>query len=127
MGKAADESKGKWSAKEQEEGSIKLELEELRNSIASAEEQLVAVAKAIELWEQQINEQQEEVKKATEEVKEAKQEVKQQKDILANQNKEIKSKADRRVQIVKVAGEKELETQTLNHALTKAVGEVKDA
>lgn len=125
--KAAEESKGKWSAKEQEEGSIKLELEELRTSIAAAEEQLVAVAKAIELWEQQINEQQELVKKATDEVKEAKQEVKQQKDVLANQNKEIKSKMERRAKIVKIAGEKELETQTLNHDVTKAVGEVKEA
>eukprot|EP00092_Neocalanus_flemingeri_P004304 GFUD01004627.1.p1 GENE.GFUD01004627.1~~GFUD01004627.1.p1 ORF type:complete len:1179 (+),score=495.15 GFUD01004627.1:105-3641(+) len=125
--KAAEESKGKWSAKEQEEGSLKLELEELRNSITGAEEQLVAVAKAIELWEQQIIEQQDEVKKATEDVKQAKQEVKQQKDVLAAQNKEIGSKQDRKKQIEKTAADKELETQTLNHAVTKAVGEAKEA
>lgn len=125
--KAAEESKSKWSAKEQEEGSIKLELEELKNSISSAEEQLVAVAKAIENWEQQINEQREEVEKATDAVKEAKQELKNQKDILAAQNKEIKSKHDRKDEITKLAGEKELEIQTLNHSITKAVVEVKDA
>jgi len=125
--KSAEESKSKWSAKEQEEGSIKLELEELRGSITTAEEQLVAVATAIEGWEEQISEQQEEVNKATDGVKEAKQELKNQKDILAAQNKEIKSKSDRKAQIVKIAGEKELEIQTLNHDLTKANSEVKDA
>jgi len=124
---AAEASKGKWSAKEQEEESIKLELEELKGSISAAEEQILAVDKAIESWALQIAEKQEEVNKATEDVLAAKQELKNQKDILAAQNNEIKLKRDRKTNIIKVAGEKELEIQTLNHSISKAETEVKDA
>ena len=125
--KSAEASKSKWSAKEHEEGSLKLELDELKKSITAAEEQLLAVAETVGKWEQQIEEQKQEVEKAVAEVNSAKEELKQQKDLLAAQNKEIKSKADRKEKISKDIVDKGLETQQLNHTIAKSVDEVKDA
>jgi len=125
--KAAEASKTKWSAKEHEEGSLKMELEELKKSITSAEEQLVAVAETVANWEKQIEEQKEEVNKANQDVVDAKEDLKQQKDMLAAQNKEIKAKADRKEKINKEIVDKGLETQQLNHNITKAVDDVKDS
>ena len=59
--KAAEESKARWSAKEQEEGSLRLELDELKKSISNAEEQFSLVAQTITSWESQISEQKVEV------------------------------------------------------------------
>ena len=125
--KAAEASKSKWSAKEHEEGSLKLELDELKKSITSAEEQLVAVAETVGNWEKQIDEQKEEVQNAVQDVTDAKNALKEQKDLLAAQNQEIKSKNDRKEKINKDIVDKGLETQQLNHSITKSVDEVKDA
>jgi len=125
--KDAEASKAKWSAKEQEEGSIKLELEELQTSIKGAEEQLEAVAQAVVQWEEQIKVSQEEVNQANEGVKEAKQEVKLQKDVLSKQIKEIASKASRKEQLIKQAAEQELESQKMAHSVSKLETDVKEA
>jgi hypothetical protein len=42
-----EESKGRWSDKEAEEASLKLEISELKKSIADAEQQLVACDEAV--------------------------------------------------------------------------------
>ena len=125
--KAAEASKSKWSAKEQEEGSLKLELEELRKSITTAEEQIEAVKETILNWEKQIEAKKEEEKEAEEEVKEAKASLQQQKDILNAQNKEIMAKTERKEKLNKDIVDKGLETQQLNHDIVKSQDEVKDA
>jgi len=127
MGKAAEASKSKWSAKEQEEGSLKLELEELRKSITTAEEQIEAVKETILNWEKQIEAKKEEEKEAEEDVKEAKASLQQQKDILNAQNKEIKAKTERKEKLNKDIVDKGLETQQLNHDIVKSQDEVKEA
>ena len=125
--KAAEASKAKWSANEHEEGSLKMELDELKKAIATADEQLVAVADTVKKWEEDIANQGKEVEAAVKEVNDAKDDLKQQKELLAAQNKEIKAKTDRKEKLAKQIVEKGLETQTLNHSITKSVDEVKDA
>lgn len=104
-----------------------MELDELKKAIATADEQLLAVAETVKKWEEDIANQGKEVEAAVKEVNEAKDDLKQQKDLLAAQNKEIKAKTDRKEKIAKDIVEKGLETQTLNHSITKSVDEVKDA
>ena len=125
--KAADASKSKWSAKEHEEGSLKMELDELKKAIATAEEQLLAVAETVKKWEEDITNQGKEVEDAVKEVNRVKEDLKQQKDLMAAQNKEIKAKTDRKEKIGKEIIEKGLQTQQLNHDITKSVDEVKDS
>merc|ERR1712203_874452 len=78
--KAADASKSKWSAKEHEEGSLTMELDELKKAIATAEEQLLAVAETVKKWEEDITNQGKEVEDAVKEVNRVKEDLKQQKD-----------------------------------------------
>ena len=125
--KAAEESSSRWSAKEQEEGSLKLELSELKQSLSNAEEQLELVGQTITAWESQISDKKGEVEKALAEVNEAKAELKKQKDVLQAKGKEIKSKTDRKEVINKKIVEKGLEIQQLNHSITKSVDDVKEA
>merc|ERR1711963_261858 len=94
--KAAEESSSRWSAKEHEEGSLKLELDELTQSITNAEDQLELVGQTISSWDSQISEKKGDVEKAVAEVNEAKTELKRQKDVLQAQVKEIKSKTDKK-------------------------------
>ena len=125
--KAAEESKARWSAKEQEEGSLRLELDELKKSISNAEEQLKLVAQTVTNWESQISEQKEKVDDALKDVNVAKDALKQQKDLLSAQIKEIKSRTDKKDGINKKVVEKGLEIQQLNHNITKSVEDVKEA
>ena len=125
--KAAEESKSSWSAKEHEEGSLRMELDELKKSISNAEEQLKLVAQTMTTWESQISEQKEEVEKAVSEVNDAKEELKKQKDVLHAQVKEIKSKTNKKEGINKKVVEKGLEIQQLNHSITKSVEDVNNA
>ena len=125
--KKADESKAKWSTKEQEERSIGMELEELKTSITSAEESLEAVGLAMKQWGEQIAAAEEELGQLQEQVKVAKADVKQQKDVLSQQNKEIQAKHARKDELKKAAADAELESQKLEHDVTKRAGEVKEA
>ena len=62
---------------------MKLEIEELRKSIATAEDQLKAVDESMKGYEEQIKAAEEEVSVAREAVKAAKEAVKVQKDLLS--------------------------------------------
>jgi len=125
--KAAEKSRSNWSAKEQQEGSLKLELEELAKSIETGNQQLEEVAQAIVNWEKEMDEQREQVKDLKSQVAEAKEELGRQKEILSAQNREIKTRTDRKEKLLKQCGEIQLQTQQLTHDIAKAEGEVKDA
>lgn len=117
---AAEKSKKNWSSKEQEEESVKLELQTLKASIENGLEQLESVAKAVVGWEQEIEVSKEEVRKATQEVKEAEERVKEYKDQLSKQNSEINARTAAKEKIVKTIDEEKLKIQEMKHKVNKA-------
>jgi len=125
--KKAEESKAKWSAKEQEEKSLKMELEGLCQAITSAEEQLEAVALAIQGWAEQIATAEDQLSVIQEEVRLAKAVVKEQKDALAANSKLLNTKSHRKEELRKAKDEHGLETQKLEHEEGKAEAGVRDA
>ena len=111
----ADKSKKSWAHKEQEEKSLHLELEELKKSIQSAEEQLTAVDQAIAGWQKDVEAAQEEVTTAQQDVSEAKEKVKMQKDAMNLQNNEIMQKNKRKEAVKKKNSDTELKIQQHKH------------
>ncbi|QQP49641.1 Structural maintenance of chromosomes protein 2like [Caligus rogercresseyi] len=125
--KAEAEAKAKWSEKESEDASIKLEISELEKSIKSAEEQLAATEEAIVQLEKQHAESMGSVDDMKLLVQEAKEAVKAQKNSLSSNNKEINAEKSKEEQILKTNTERELEIQQLKHKISKATEEARDA
>jgi len=124
---AAEKSKKNWSGKEQEEQSIKLELDTLSKSIESGQEQLRCVAEAIKEWKKEIETFTSEVDKAVEEVKVAEKIVKEKRDQLAKKNEEINTRTNAKEKLTKKVEEAKLQVQELNHKVSKAQDDLEHA
>ena len=98
---------------------MKLELEELKKSIAEAEQQIKACEEAIQGYEKECAELTETLTGNRDEVAEAKEAVKHLKDEMAKNNKEINSEHAKAEKIEKSNRDRELEVQELNHKKAK--------
>lgn len=117
---AAEKSKNSWSSKEQEEESTKLELDNLKSSIAAAKEQIQSVIKAIDGFAEEITTAKVEVDKAVTSVQEAEADVKLRKDQMSQKNEEIGRMTSKREKIQKQIEESRLNVQELTHKVDKA-------
>ncbi|RXG57275.1 Structural maintenance of chromosomes protein 2 [Armadillidium vulgare] len=125
--KKAEETRSKWNLKNQEEESLKMEIDELNNSIEATKCQITALQETLEKYKDQMTDIQQEVADAKKLVAEAHAAVKSQKEMLSTQNKEINSKAAQKEKIIKESGEFQLEIKQLDHKLSKLKSETKEA
>ncbi|KAB7504389.1 Structural maintenance of chromosomes protein 2, partial [Armadillidium nasatum] len=125
--KKAEETRSKWNLKNQEEESLKMEIDELNNSIEATKGQITALQETLEKYKDQMTDIQQEVADAKKLVAEAHAAVKSQKEMLSTQNKEINSKAAQKEKIIKESGEFQLEIKQLDHKLSKLKSETKEA
>lgn len=125
--KAKEAAKAKWTDQEDEEARLKLEIQELKKSIAEAMEQLNACDEALEGMANSLKALIEELAEGREAAKAAKDAVKAQKDAVAKNNKEINAQHAKIEKISKENKEKELGIQEMNHKMSKAAEEAKDA
>lgn len=101
MKQKSDASTKNWKKHEQEYETLKLEIEDLKNSIDQAKEQMAAMEEAMEAAKakyDEMNDQNKDVRQAHDELK-AK--IKDQKDKISSHNKEIKTKSARKDKCLK--------------------------
>ena len=125
--KAVESAKAKWSAKEGEEASLRMEIQELKNSIVKAEEEIKSCEEAVAGFEADINTLKQTVGEARAVVVAAKEAVKVQKEAMQKNNKDINVLGSKHEKLAKENKEKELLVQELNHKIEKASGDVKEA
>ncbi|XP_059091946.1 structural maintenance of chromosomes protein 2-like [Tigriopus californicus] len=125
--KAVETSKSKWTDKEAEEASLKMEINDLQKAISDAEDQLRACDEAIAGYETECTHLVEAVETAKEAVLEAKEALKAQKEAVAKNNKEMLNEQANSENIAKINHDKGLKVQELKHKLSKAADEVRDA
>lgn len=125
--KVAAETRSKWNLMKQDEESLKLELQELEQSIETTQSQIATCIEVIHQYEEQVKSLAEQVDISKGEVEAAQSAVKEAKERMNAQNKEIKQKAARKEELGKMRDEAQLAIQQLEHKLSKLKSEAKDA
>lgn len=125
--KNSEESQKAWKLREQEYETLKLEIEEIKDSIATSNEQFASLVKSIEDMDANLLELIENCKKTSTEVEEMKAEVKQQKDKINSQNRELKERSSRRNKLNTANQDLTLDIKKLENEITTIRSENKDS
>lgn len=114
-----EQSRGNWKKREQEYETLKLEIEELKKTIAEGLEQVAAYDLEVENLQKQIEDTcntDGDLKKRSEELRGL---IKSQKDSISAQNKEIRSNTSRKEKLQKNNTDLELEIKKKENEITK--------
>lgn len=114
-----EQSQKNWKKREQEYETLKLEIEELQKTIAEAKQQADVMQAKIEELQKNINEGGNSDGDLKKRIDELKAQIKEQKDTIATQNKEIRSKTQRKEKLLKNNQELELEIKKKENEIVK--------
>lgn len=114
-----EQSQKNWKQRETEYETLKLEIEELKKIIAESKEQVLEMQKNIEEFQRKIDtsgNDDGDLKKRSEELRA---QIKTQKDTISSQNKEVRSKTQRKEKLLKQIQELELEIKKKENEIVK--------
>ncbi|XP_043213989.1 structural maintenance of chromosomes protein 2-like [Amphibalanus amphitrite] len=123
----AEATRKAWQERQQEEEQMRLEIADLGTSVQTTEEQIAAAETALAQYAERLTEAETELTEAKAALVEAQKAVKAQKDVMNAQNKEIQAMAAKKDELIGLNRDRELEIKQLDHKLSKARNDAKDA
>ncbi|XP_066589198.1 structural maintenance of chromosomes protein 2 [Prorops nasuta] len=115
--KKAEESRKEWQKREQESETLELEIAELKKTIESGKEQVLAAKERLNLLTDEGNKLQEELIQAQSITNKRQMIVKEQKEIIQQKNKDLNKFMTKKEDIIKQIAETELDVKRLNHEI----------
>lgn len=114
-----EQSQKNWKKREQEYETLKLEIEELKKTIAEAKQQVEVMQAKIDELQKKIDEGGNSDGDLKKRIEELKAQIKHQKDMIATQNKELRTNVHRKEKLLKNNQELELEIKKKENEIIK--------